>query len=49
MTARLWLARGDAAPASASATGTAEQLLLFGWGHLTLSDLKPVRTASGRP
>ncbi|MFD0008870.1 maleylpyruvate isomerase family mycothiol-dependent enzyme [Streptomyces sp. NPDC127178] len=30
----------DAAPASASATGTAEQLLLFVWGRLTLSDLK---------
>lgn len=29
-----------AAPASASATGTAEQLLLFVWGRLTLSDLK---------
>ncbi|MGW5234018.1 hypothetical protein ACWEQU_17415 [Streptomyces nodosus] len=26
----------DAAPASASATGTAEQLLLFVWGRLTL-------------
>ncbi|MEE4496249.1 hypothetical protein [Streptomyces sp. BE230] len=30
----------DAAPASASATGTAEQLLLFVWGRLTMSDLK---------
>ncbi|WP_406253855.1 maleylpyruvate isomerase family mycothiol-dependent enzyme [Streptomyces chartreusis] len=30
----------DAAPATASATGTAEQLLLFVWGRLTLSDLK---------
>ncbi|MFF3504953.1 maleylpyruvate isomerase family mycothiol-dependent enzyme [Streptomyces sp. NPDC003247] len=30
----------DAAPASASARGTAEQLLLFVWGRLTLSDLK---------
>ncbi|MEW2498576.1 hypothetical protein ACWEQ1_23260 [Streptomyces nodosus] len=30
----------DAVPASASATGTAEQLLLFVWGRLTLSDLK---------
>ncbi|WP_405741691.1 maleylpyruvate isomerase family mycothiol-dependent enzyme [Streptomyces sp. NBC_00028] len=29
-----------AAPASASATGTAEQLLLFVWGRLTLNDLK---------
>ncbi|MEE4542596.1 maleylpyruvate isomerase family mycothiol-dependent enzyme [Streptomyces sp. V4-01] len=29
----------DAAPASASATGTAEQLLLLVWGRLTLSDL----------
>ncbi|XHM06275.1 hypothetical protein PXH67_07115 [Streptomyces sp. P8-A8] len=28
------------APASASATGTAEQLLLFVWGRRTLSDLK---------
>ncbi|MFE4583252.1 hypothetical protein ACFRKC_47555, partial [Streptomyces chartreusis] len=27
-------------PATASATGTAEQLLLFVWGRLTLSDLK---------
>jgi uncharacterized protein (TIGR03083 family) len=30
----------DAAPASASATGTAEQLLLFVWGRLALGDLK---------
>ncbi|TXS00694.1 maleylpyruvate isomerase family mycothiol-dependent enzyme [Streptomyces sp. col6] len=30
----------DAAPASASATGTAEQLLLFVWGRRTMSDLK---------
>ena len=30
----------DAAPASASVTGTAEQLLLLAWGRLTLSDLK---------
>ncbi len=30
----------DAAPASASATGTAEQLPLFVGGRLTLSDLK---------
>ncbi|OKJ72786.1 maleylpyruvate isomerase family mycothiol-dependent enzyme [Streptomyces sp. CB02460] len=30
----------DTAPASASATGTAEQLLLFVWGRLTLNDLK---------
>jgi hypothetical protein len=30
----------DAAPASASATGTAEQLLLFVRGRLTLDDLK---------
>ncbi|MFF9391633.1 maleylpyruvate isomerase family mycothiol-dependent enzyme [Streptomyces griseoluteus] len=29
-----------AAPASASVTGTAEQLLLFVWGRLTMSDLK---------
>nr|WP_256216240.1 hypothetical protein [Streptomyces sp. Ag109_O5-10] len=29
----------DAAPASASATDTAEQLLLFVWGRLTPSDL----------
>jgi uncharacterized protein (TIGR03083 family) len=29
-----------AAPASASATGSAEQLLLFVWGRLTLEDLK---------
>ncbi|MYS69984.1 hypothetical protein GTY88_06020, partial [Streptomyces sp. SID5926] len=30
----------DAATPSAAATGTAEQLLLFVWGRLTLSDLK---------
>ncbi|MET9494417.1 maleylpyruvate isomerase family mycothiol-dependent enzyme [Streptomyces sp. NPDC006552] len=37
-----WPARltADAAPASASATGTAGQLLLFVWGRLSLSDLK---------
>ncbi|GLF94958.1 maleylpyruvate isomerase family mycothiol-dependent enzyme [Streptomyces yaizuensis] len=29
----------DTVPASVSATGTAEQLLLFVWGRLTLSDL----------
>ncbi|MEU6817863.1 maleylpyruvate isomerase family mycothiol-dependent enzyme [Streptomyces sp. NPDC046860] len=31
---------GNAAPASASVTGTAEQLLLFVWGRLTMDDLK---------
>ncbi|CAL9393186.1 hypothetical protein SUDANB120_01304 [Streptomyces sp. enrichment culture] len=30
----------DAPPPSASATGTAEQLLLFVWGRRTLGDLK---------
>ncbi|MFC9281107.1 hypothetical protein [Streptomyces collinus] len=35
---RSW--RADAAPPSLSATGTAEQLLLFAWGRLTMSDLK---------
>lgn len=31
---------GNAAPASASVAGTAEQLLLFVWGRLTMADLK---------